>query len=173
MSQSGGRKAALWQMAVYYAVILMVFLLWKQYGKWQILCLYVIGSFALFAPLEGNGVSVTVLDVGQGDSIFIRGPDGGAYLVDGGGGDGKCGPVQDRAFFKVQRRGNPGLRMGDPWGVGDHLNGLEELLRRQSTGVRIKALILPPRKVWDEALTKLGKLAEEEETAVYTMEKGR
>ena len=58
-------------------------------------------------------------------------------------------------------------------GDGDHLNGLEELLRRQSTGVRIKALILPPRKVWDEALTKLGKLAEEEGTAVYTMEKGQ
>lgn len=31
---------------------------------------------------------------------------------------GKCGPIQDRAFFKVQRRGNPGLRMGDPWGRG-------------------------------------------------------
>ena len=93
-------KPALWQMAVYYAVILMVFLLWKQYGKWQILCLYVIGILCLFwRPLEGNGVSVTVLDVGQGDSIFIRGPDGGAYLVDGGSSD-------------------VGIRMGDPWGRG-------------------------------------------------------
>lgn len=167
-------KPALWQMAVYYAVILMVFLLWKQYGKWQILCLYVIGILCLFwRPLEGNGVSVTVLDVGQGDSIFIRGPDGGAYLVDSGSSDvGSVGQYRIEPFLKSRGVGT----LDYVWvthGDGDHLNGLEELLRRQSTGVRIKALILPPRKVWDEALTKLGKLAEEEGTAVYTMEKGQ
>jgi len=40
----------------------------------------------LFAPivLAGKDLSVTVLDVGQGDSIFIRSPEGKTLLIDGG-----------------------------------------------------------------------------------------
>jgi len=40
----------------------------------------------LFAPvvLAGKDLSVTVLDVGQGDSIFVRSPEGKVLLIDGG-----------------------------------------------------------------------------------------
>ena len=34
----------------------------------------------------GN-LTVTMLDVGQGDSIFLRGPKGNTYLIDGGSSD--------------------------------------------------------------------------------------
>ena len=161
----------LWQIAVYYGVLLLSFFLWKKYKKAGMLFLYGIGVLVLAGRVGERGVlSVTFLDVGQGDSIFIRGPQGDTFLVDGGSSDvSQVGRYRMEPFLKSQGTGC----LDYVWithGDEDHVNGVEELLKRQKIGVRIKALVLPEKDVWDERLEELGRLAEDCGTSVYVME---
>ena len=73
-----------WQIVLYFGILILIFCIWKLSGRAQVLVLYVAAVLCLCLRLNGPGdISVTVLDVGQGDCIFIRGPEGGCYLVDG------------------------------------------------------------------------------------------
>lgn len=117
-------------------------------------------------------MEIVVLDVGQGDGIFIRGPKGKRYLIDGGSSDvsmvGKyriepyllSGAVDTLDYILISH------------GDEDHINGTKELLERQKIGVRIKNLVLPPEQVWDEKLTDLAQMAVQNDTKVLVMGKG-
>ncbi len=73
-----------------------------------------LGRFALMLGVAGiiiltyrwgerGKLTTVVLDVGQGDSIFMRGPKGGTYLVDGGSSDvKKAGKYRIEPFLKSQ-----------------------------------------------------------------------
>lgn len=106
-----------------------------------------------------NRLSVTMLDVGQGDGIFIKGPAGVTYFIDGGSSDVKnAGKYRIEPFLKSQ-----GERQLDyvfiSHGDADHMNGIEEMLERQRVGIRIKTLVLPEQIVWDENLKALAQKA--------------
>lgn len=58
-------------------------------------------------------------------------------------------------------------------GDADHMSGIEEILQNQTLGVRIKNLVLPPVRLHDDALKKLGKTAKENGTKVFGMEAGQ
>ncbi len=169
-----GGRPEWWQMAVYYGVLFLVFFLWKKYKKTAFLLIYGLGVLVLTWRFEERGIlSVTLLDVGQGDAIFIRGPGGDTFLVDGGSSDvSKAGQYRIEPFLKSQGTGC----LDYVWvthGDEDHTNGLEELLRRQDIGVKIKALVFPSGKVWDEHLRELGQLAESCGTKIYMMEENQ
>lgn len=104
---------------------------------------------------EKESLTVTMIDVGQGDGIFLRGPDGGTYLIDGGSSDvKKAGQYCIEPFLKSQGVGRIDyvfISHGD----SDHINGVEELIDRQQIGVKIKTLVLPVREVWGEELERL------------------
>ena len=53
------------------------------------------------------------------------------------------------------------------------MSGIEEILQNQTLGVRIKNLVLPPVRLHDDALKKLGKTAKENGTKVFGMEAGQ
>ena len=57
-------------------------------------------------------------------------------------------------------------------GDADHINGIEELLADQKTGIQIDTLVLPPKQVLEEHLLKLATLAETGGTRAAAMECG-
>ncbi len=122
---------------------------------------------------ERGKLTTVVLDVGQGDGIFMRGPKGGTYLVDGGSSDvKKAGQYRIEPFLKSQ-----GVVVVDyvliSHGDSDHVNGVEELIERQDIGVRIGTLVMPVQEVWDEALKGLAEKALANGTHVAVIEPGQ
>ncbi len=122
---------------------------------------------------ERGKLTTVVLDVGQGDGIFMRGPEGGTYLVDGGSNDvKKAGQYRIEPFLKSQ-----GVVVVDyvliSHGDSDHVNGVEELIERQDIGVRIGTLVMPVQEVWDEALKGLVEKALANGTHVAVIEPGQ
>lgn len=109
--------------------------------------LWMIGLFILvFRWGEDGKLTAVVLDVGQGDGIFMKGPNGGTYLVDGGSSDvKKVGQYRLEPFLKSQ-----GVRTLDyvliSHGDSDHMNGVEELIKRQDIGVRLRHWCFQCRK---------------------------
>ena len=121
---------------------------------------------------EIGKLTTVVLDVGQGDGIFMRGPEGGTYLVDGGSSDvNKVGQYRLEPFLKSQ-----GVGMLDyvliSHGDNDHMNGVGELIERQNIGVKIGTLVLPVKEVWDEALEELARKARNRGIRVVMIEPG-
>lgn len=122
---------------------------------------------------ERGKLTTVVLDVGQGDGIFMRGPEGGAYLVDGGSSDvKKAGQYRIEPFLKSQGAGMVDYVLISH-GDSDHMNGVEELIERQDVGVKIKTLVLPVQEVWGEALKGLAEKALANGTHVAVIEAGQ
>ena len=124
-------------------------------------------------PGERGKLTAVVLDVGQGDGIFMRGPKGGTYLVDGGSSDvKKAGQYRLESVLKSQGVGVLDYVLVSH-GDSDHMNGVEELIERQDIGVRIGTLVLPVQEVWDEALAGLAEKAREHGIRVTVIDAGR
>ena len=166
---------------LYYAVLLLVCLYWmllkEKTGKtcfaWGMLAAAGI-CLAASGQMKHHGVfQATMLDVGQGDGIFLRTPNGRTCFVDGGSSDiSKVGEYRIVPFLESQ-----GVKELDyvfiSHGDADHMSGIEEILQNQTLGVRIKNLVLPPVRLHDDALKKLGKTAKENGTKVFGMEAGQ
>ena len=156
----------IWQIIIYYISLIFILVLWnkKVLVRWFPIVLSVIlmtlSAVLLFVPnTERNNVYITMLDVGQGDGIFIRGPKGNTYLIDGGSSDVKLvGKYRIEPFLKSQ-----GVRKIDyvflSHGDGDHISGIQEMIERMGVGVTIETIVFPERGVWDEKLLGLARLA--------------
>ncbi len=144
---------------------------WKG---WPVVFLWTVGVIILTTHFGESGkLTIAVLDVGQGDGIFMKGPEGGTYLVDGGSSDvKKVGQYRLEPFLKSQ-----GVGVLDyvliSHGDGDHRNGVEELIERQDIGVKIRTLVLPVQEAWDEALAGLAKKAKDYGIRVVVIEPGQ
>lgn len=115
---------------------------------------------------------VTMLDVGQGDGLYLKGPDGTRYFIDGGSSDvSLVGKYRIEPFLKSQ-----GVKSLDyvfiSHGDADHMNGIEEMLENQRLGIQIRRLVLPPKEVQDDGLRSLAEKAVENGTKVYTVKAG-
>ena len=138
---------------------------------WPVVFLWTVGVIILTTHFgEPGKLTIAVLDVGQGDGIFMKGPEGGTYLVDGGSSDvKKVGQYRLEPFLKSQ-----GVGVLDyvliSHGDSDHRNGVEELIERQDIGVKIRTLVLPVREAWDEALSGLAKKAKDYGIRVVVIE---
>ena len=141
---------------------------------WPVVFLWTVGVIILTTHFgEPGKLTIAVLDVGQGDGIFMKGPEGGTYLVDGGSSDvKKVGQYRLEPFLKSQ-----GVGVLDyvliSHGDGDHRNGVEELIERQDIGVKIRTLVLPVQEAWDEALAGLAKKAKDYGIRVVVIEPGQ
>lgn len=118
-------------------------------------------------------LQITLLDVGQGDCIFMKDKTGMTYLVDGGSSDvPKVGEYRIEPYLLwkgVDTLDYVFLSHGD----SDHVSGIEELLERQRIGVKIGALVLPDRSVWDETIVRLAQKAMENRVKVLEMTEAR
>ena len=128
--------------------------------------------FSCRSGYTGSGVQVTVLDVGQGDGIFIRGPSGENYFVDGGSSSvSSVGTYRIEPFLLSQAAEcieYAFVTHGDE----DHVNGILELLENQELGIRIRTLVLPAEEYLDETLLGAARTARENSTRVVTMDAG-
>ncbi len=160
----------IWQIVVYYVIIAIIccwMFLCREEEKVPKLRKYIaaafLGSILILAVKHWNteGVQVTVVDVGQGDGIFIRGPEGRAYFIDGGSSDvNEVGKYRIEPFLKSQGVGKLDyvfISHGD----ADHYSGIEEMLQRQDAGVQIETVVLPENYANNPHLIKLADLARE------------
>ena len=89
---------------------------------------------------------MTILDVGQGDGIFIQGPAGGTYLIDGGSSDiKKVGQYRIEPFLKSRGVGKLDYVLISH-GDSDHMNGVADLIERRKIGIEIGTLVLPMQR---------------------------
>lgn len=145
-------------------------------GRTGALILTAAGMLALLLScpaVNTRGLEVTFLDVGQGDGIFLRERGGLTCLIDGGSSDvSGVGKYRIEPFLKAR-----GVRRVDyifvTHGDADHINGLEELIRRQDMGVTIGCMVFPPRELWDETLAGLCELAGSCQVKTLEMEPGQ
>ena len=92
-------RPRIWKVILYY--IVMMLLLWCVIEKrFYVIVSYVLCIFLLiFSPV--NELQITMLDVGQGDAVYIRGPEGGTYFIDGGSSDVKeVGKYRIESYLK-------------------------------------------------------------------------
>ena len=178
-------RPGIWQIAVYYGILLLVVGL-LRYGKAQKLIqsvrwirrlavlLWAAGIIMLTARFgETEKLTAVILDVGQGDGIFMRGPKGGTYLIDGGSSDvKKVGQYRLESFLKSQGAGRLDYVLVSH-GDSDHMNGVEELIERQDIGVEIGTLVLSVKEAWDEALEELAGKARNHGIRVVVIEPGQ
>lgn len=161
-----GKPSLLW-VAMYYVclLVLVVFCMYLRLNKKskRIILSGTVAAFALFIILQVRAcknpgeVSITFMDVGQGDGIFVRGPKGGTYLIDGGSSDiSKVGKYRILPFLQSQ-----GVLKIDyvfvTHGDADHYSGILELMEEES--VKIGAVLLPAGYQRQEALVKLAEMA--------------
>ncbi len=170
----------LWQVVVYYFMLAICIIVIRQFGQRKkmrvarlLLCTCMGLSTLLLVYRPRGNLTVTMLDVGQGDGIFIRGPEGNTYLIDGGSSDiEQLGKYRIEPFLKSQGVGELDyvfLTHGDT----DHCNGIKEMLGRQDLGIRIKQLVFPSNWKQDDTLVALVQIAQRKEVPVSVMEAGK
>ena len=158
-------KPEWWEVILYYVSLAFILLciyggnILKVKSKYQKQMKYIwftLGASVFFMSYRPHGnLTVTMLDVGQGDCIFLCGPEGNTYLIDGGSSDvEQVGKYRIEPFLKSQGVGEVDyvfLTHGDK----DHYSGILGMLQRQEVGVRMRNLVLPANYKQDVALTEL------------------
>lgn len=188
-----------WQIVVYYGVLLMVVGVWwkrKRFWedmrgqelqrvcyqkkiKWLTIFIIFLDIVMIVFPMNEMAarikgeMSITLLDVGQGDGIFVRGPEGNTYLIDGGSSDvKKVGKYRIEPFLKSQGVGKIDyvfISHGD----GDHISGITEMIKRMNVGVAIETIVFPNKGAWDEELEGLAHMAMKNGVRVVEMRAGQ
>lgn len=165
-------KPEIWKIVLYYILLVMILYFYNKVKK-RPFCIAFLCLMFLFVRIPERGiVTFTMLDVGQGDGFFLEGPEGMTYLFDGGSSDqNQPGKYILEPYLKYRGTGTVDyvfLSHGDQ----DHVNGVVEILERQDVGVRIRNLVLPERRVWDETLISIAELADSLGVRVYTIKSG-
>lgn len=189
-----GRPSILW-LAVYYFILTAIYV-WYRYikkntGKDEdslqnrisgrklglpgimIICAGAVMPYVCRAEnVYREDVCISVLDVGQGDGIFIQSPSGVSCFIDGGSSD-----TADPGTYRIEpfllSRGTDELEyVFLTHGDEDHLNGIQEMIRNQKFGVRIRTLVLPPDKFLDQKLIRTAYMARENKIRVVQIKEG-
>lgn len=169
----------LWEMVIYYIVLLAVVVCVSGCKKKECLrrlrvCFFMVccALIALMTYRPSRSLAITMLDVGQGDGIFMRGPKGNTYLIDGGSSDvEQLGKYRIEPFLKSQGVGELDY-VFVTHGDADHYSGILEMLDRQDVGVKIRHLVLPSNWNNDDSLVKLAKMAKQQGISVAVIKAG-
>ncbi len=132
-------RPAYWQVAVYYAGILLIIGLCTKRSKWWSLG---IGILVVLLGMDfSRGTEVSFLDVGQGDCIIVMAEDRRTYLFDGGSSTERhVGEDIILPFLKYHGVLEiDGVFVSHP--DQDHISGILEILEENL--IEIKALYLP------------------------------
>lgn len=167
----------LWKIMLYYIILVIGITVIRRNRKrkqrkvlFGIFCASLSFAVFLMAYRPAGNLTVTMLDVGQGDSIFLRGPKGNTYLIDGGSSDvEELGKYRMEPFLKSQGVGTLDyvfVTHGDT----DHYSGIEEMLKRQNVGVEIRRLVFPSNWKKDDALVELAQTAKKAGVSIVMIE---
>ena len=162
----------LWQILLFYAGLLLVFLGAKHlpriggYAACALLCL-------LFVTGKPSGTQVTMLDIGQGDCIHIRSQNGRHYLCDSGSTSKlQAGTWQVIPFLKHQGVNRLELIFVSHCD-SDHISAIYEILEWAGEGnLQIGGLVLSASGPEDEMRASLIAAAKKNGVPVYRMGAG-
>lgn len=173
-------KPSGWKIVIYYIILVLIVyylhlckteLLLKKI-KWYVIGIF-IGLTLLFVKLPNGRLHITMVDVGQGDCIFIEGPYGKKYLIDGGSSDvSEVGKYRIEPYLKSQGAGTLDYVFVSH-GDSDHFSGIQEMIERQEIGVKIKNMVLPVNYKNDKELIELAHLALVKGINVTVIEQGQ
>lgn len=167
----------------YFAVGAIILLLWRYRkahedclpkARWLVGMLLVVcmatAGMKVYTPKDR--VFITMIDVGQGDSFLIRGPTGMTYLIDGG-----STTEENVARYQMEPcLKSSGVDVIDYVFVThadeDHISGIRQMFERGNVSIKMKHLVCPTRKVWEEELIKLAYEAKEAGVKVLEMKPG-
>lgn len=174
----------IWKIILYYVVLVGILLVvhyyrkrsvrkWSERRKWCRCVWLALGVvIGLMAYRPSGYLDITMLDVGQGDGIYLRGPKGTTYFIDGGSSDvSDLGKYRIEPFLESQGTGTLDyvfLSHGDM----DHYSGIEEMLGRQGVGIQVKCLVLPCNYGSDDDLVELARCAKDVGVTVLVIEEG-
>lgn len=108
-----------------------------------------------------RGLCFTMLDVGQGDGLFLRTEEGTTCLIDGGSSDVKeVGRYRILPFLKEQGMGSLDYVIVSHTD-GDHISGIEELLKqaKEVGGIKIGTLLMSKQSLEEDEGLQLSNLA--------------
>lgn len=180
-------KPEIWQLAIYYLLLGLVFILHKWLKRENkekpcripgVVLLVILAVMILLCRGSSRGgflpreeIQITVLDVGQGDCIHIRGPSAD-ILIDGGSSD-----VSEAGKYRIEPYllscGADSLDyVFITHGDLDHISGIREMFADQTFGVKVRNLVLPPWEYHDEILQELAAAAERAGVRVLVMQSG-
>ena len=168
-----------WEMMLYYVVLVMIVVLIYHLKRkksertyYRYVWLMLILSVGVMAYRPSGFLDIAMLDVGQGDGIYLRGPNGTTYFIDGGSSDeSRLGKYCIEPFLESQGTGILDyvfITHGDT----DHYSGILEMLGRQEVGVHIKYLVLPCNYASDDDLLELARCAQDAGVTVLVIEEG-
>ncbi len=169
-----------WEIVIYY-IPLLGFVLFKGKCKGKkdtskfrrAAVLFAVFVLIMFTKLPNGKLQITMLDVGQGDCIFVKGPGGKTYLIDGGSSDvDELAKYRIEPFLKSQGVGRLDYVFVSH-GDSDHYSGIEEMLNRQMMGVQICNLVLPSNYKQDKALLELAGLAMQKKVNAVVIKAGQ
>lgn len=167
------------EMMLYYVVLIMILFFVANFRKmkhhqkrcrlvWTMLILPIL--FMIYRP-QGK-LDVTMLDVGQGDGIYLCGPKGTTFFIDGGSSDEKSlGKYCIEPFLESQGAGTLDY-VFVTHGDSDHYSGVLEMIGRQEVGIRIKNLVLPCNYASDKNLKMLEENAKQAGVEVLVISTG-
>ena len=156
-------EPAKWRIIIFYAVVLLLFLLHK-YIKYRTngkLCLpfwikmmWILAAVLLLTQKTYSGLSVTMLDVGQGDCIWLETQTGHHYLIDGGStSEGKLCEYTLVPFLK--QTGTATLDAVFLTHLDeDHISGVMELLENEE-GIQVRKIVIAEAAIRDDAYEEL------------------
>lgn len=167
------------EMILYYSMLLaiLIFISYTRKRKWsrtrcRLVWFALILAIGVVTFQPRGKLDIVMLDVGQGDGIYLRGPQGNTYFIDGGSSDESgLGKYCMEPLLESQ-----GVGVLDyafiTHGDSDHYSGIEEMLSRQDVGIRIAHLVLPAHYRSDNDLSALAKKARNAGVAVLTIKAG-
>lgn len=168
-----------WTLVMYYTILMLILVmfsyfrrkkLWKTWYRTVWLALGLAIGLMGYRP-NGN-LDITMLDVGQGDGIYLRGPKGTTYFIDGGSSDeSQLGKYCIEPFLEFQGTGTLDyvfITHGDT----DHYSGIAEMLERQDLGIRIRHLVMPCNFDSDNELVELARNAQMKGVTVLVIREG-
>ncbi len=121
--------------------------------------------FSVQKEAPAHSLSLCFVDVGQGDSVFLKTPEGETWLIDGGEYD--AFDFELKSFLAAWNVDKIDFALVTHY-HSDHMGGIAELLKRG----RIENLIIPDYTPDGNAKTNLLKLAKKADTRVLEVSEG-
>ncbi len=162
-----------WKIAVFYAAVLLMYILFLYAKKHRQLCfpywcrlVLIVAAVGFLGKRTISGSQIVFLDVGQGDGIWVESATGRHYLIDGGStSESSLGQYTLLPFLKYM--GNIELDAIFLTHLDeDHISGVEELLEDYEngcgvSGIKIDRIILSAAVIEDDAYLELTALCED------------
>lgn len=162
-------RITIWQMVLYYGVLLAFFLVLRYKRKFLLgLTILVISGWILLKPQAD--LTIVMLNVGQGDGMLLETPEGQHILIDGGSSSrshiGEYVLAPALKYYGTNTLDYIFVSHMDE----DHVNGIQELIDLSKQGeIKIKTLVIPEFALTDSEFQTLLTPAEQAGIEIRTL----